>query len=50
MHAPSLAATMTCIYRDDWLAVGDDILLASAGKPTAIGADFLICLGRFRQS
>ncbi len=39
---------MTCIYRDDWLAVGDDILLASAGKLAAIGADFLLCSGQFR--
>ncbi len=42
MHTPSLAATMACIYRDDWPAVGD-IMLASAGKLAAIGADFLIC-------
>ena len=42
MHTPSLAATMACIYRDDWPAVGE-IMLASAGKLAAIGADFLIC-------
>ncbi|HUB12585.1 MAG TPA: amino acid racemase [Acetobacteraceae bacterium] len=42
MHTPSLAATMECIYRDDWQAVGE-IMLASANKLAAIGADFLIC-------
>ena len=42
MHTPSLAATMACIYRDDWAAVGG-IMLASAHKLAAIGADFLIC-------
>lgn len=42
MHTPSLADTMACIYRGDWDAVGD-IMLASARKLAAIGADFLIC-------
>lgn len=42
MHTPSLAATMDCIYRGDWQAVGD-IMLHSAAKLAAIGADFLIC-------
>ena len=42
MHTPSLAATMQCIYRNDWPAVAD-IMLASANKLAAIGADFLIC-------
>jgi aspartate racemase len=42
MHTPSLAATMACIYRGDWQGVGE-IMLASAGKLAAIGADFLIC-------
>jgi aspartate racemase len=42
MHTPSLAATMDCIYRGDWSAVGD-IMLASAEKLASIGADFLIC-------
>jgi aspartate racemase len=42
MHTPSLAATMELIYRGDWQGVGD-IMLASAHKLAAIGADFLIC-------
>jgi aspartate racemase len=42
MHTPSLAATMACIYRGDWQGVGE-IMLASAHKLAAIGADFLIC-------
>ena len=42
MHTPSLAGTMACIYRGDWQGVGE-IMLASAGKLAAIGADFLIC-------
>lgn len=42
MHTPSLAATMECIYHDDWHGVAD-IMLASAQKLASIGADFLIC-------
>jgi aspartate racemase len=42
MHTPPLAATMQCIYRDDWTGVAD-IVLASANKLATIGADFLIC-------
>ena len=42
MHTPSLADTMACIYRGDWQGVGE-IMLASANKLAAIGADFLIC-------
>jgi aspartate racemase len=42
MHTPSLAATMERIYRNDWQGVGE-IMLASAHKLAAIGADFLIC-------
>lgn len=42
MHTPSLAKTMACIYRDDWQGVGE-IMLASARKLAAIGAEFLIC-------
>lgn len=42
MHTPSLAATMGCIYRDDWRGVAD-IMVASAHKLVSIGADFLIC-------
>ncbi|MBI5279771.1 MAG: aspartate/glutamate racemase family protein [Burkholderiales bacterium] len=42
MHTPPLADTMDCIYRDDWQGVAG-IMLASAHKLAAIGADFLIC-------
>jgi aspartate racemase len=42
MHTPSLADTMACIYRGDWQGVGE-IMLASANKLAAIGAEFLIC-------
>jgi aspartate racemase len=42
MHTPSLADYMACIYRDDWRGVGD-IMLASAHKLAAAGADFLVC-------
>ncbi|ROZ72477.1 aspartate/glutamate racemase family protein [Ramlibacter sp. WS9] len=42
MHTPSLADYMECIYRDDWLGVGE-IMLASAAKLAQAGADFLIC-------
>lgn len=42
MHTPSLADYMECIYRGDWEGVGE-IMLASAHKLSAIGADFLIC-------
>ncbi len=42
MHTPSLAATMDCIYRNDWQGVAD-IMLASAYKLVSCGADFLIC-------
>src|SRR5215468_4764147 len=42
MSTPSLAGTMQCIYRGDWDGVGE-IMLASARKLAAIGADFLIC-------
>ena len=42
MHTPSLAGYMTCIYQDDWPAVGE-LMLASAHKLASIGADFLIC-------
>jgi aspartate racemase len=33
---------MECIYRDDWQGVGD-LMLSSANKLAAIGAQFLIC-------
>jgi len=42
LHSYSLADYMECIYRGDWLAVGE-LMLASAEKLAAIGADFLIC-------
>ena len=42
MHTPSLADYMACIYRNDWAGVGD-VMLASARKLAAAGADFLIC-------
>jgi aspartate racemase len=42
MHTPPLADYMQCVYRDDWRGVGD-LMLASAHKLAAIGADFLIC-------
>ena len=42
MHTPSLADYTACLYRDDWLGVGD-LMLASAEKLARIGAGFLIC-------
>jgi len=42
MHTHPLAEYMECIYRDDWKGVGD-LMLSSAEKLAAIGADFLIC-------
>ena len=42
MHTPSLADYMRCIDRDDWQGVAG-LMLASANKLAAIGADFLIC-------
>jgi len=42
MHTYSLAQYMAPIYRDDWAAVGS-LMLASAQKLAAIGADFVIC-------
>jgi aspartate racemase len=42
MHTPSLADYMERIYRNDWPAVAE-LMLASAHKLAAIGADFLIC-------
>jgi aspartate racemase len=42
MHTPSLADYMELIYRGDWNAVGE-LMLESARKLKAIGADFLIC-------
>jgi aspartate racemase len=42
LHTPPLADYMACIYRSDWPGVGE-VMLASANKLAAIGADFLIC-------
>ena len=42
MHTPSLADTMSLIYRGDWQGVGD-VMLGSANKLAGMGADFLIC-------
>jgi aspartate racemase len=42
MHTPSLADYMDRIYRGDWQAVGE-LMLVSAEKLARIGADFLIC-------
>jgi|SRR5436190_3526732 len=42
MHTTSLAEYMAPIRRGDWAGVGE-IMLASARKLAAIGADFVIC-------
>ena len=42
MHTPSLADYTACFGRDDWPGVGA-LMLASANKLAAVGADFLIC-------
>jgi aspartate racemase len=42
VHTPSLADYMAYIYRGDWTGVGE-LMLASARKLKAAGADFLIC-------
>ena len=42
MHTPSLAEYMSCLGRGDWPGVAE-LMLSSARKLTAIGADFLIC-------
>ncbi len=42
MHTPSLAGYVHCLDQDDWAGVGE-LMLASARKLAAIGADFLIC-------
>jgi len=42
MHTHSFGAYMQHIYRGDWPAVAE-LMLASAHKLAAIGADFLIC-------
>ena len=42
MHSQSLAEYVRCLERDDWPGVAE-LMLASATKLAAIGADFLIC-------
>jgi len=42
MHTPSLERYMECLRRDDWDGVAE-LMIESANKLTAIGADFLIC-------
>lgn len=42
MHTPPLAAYVACLERGDWPAVAA-LMLTSARKLAAIGADFLIC-------
>src|SRR5437667_5301521 len=42
MHTHSLAEHVDCLERGDWDGVGE-LMLASAHKLAAIGADFLIC-------
>jgi len=41
MHTQSLADYIACIARGDWQSVAE-LMLASANKLAAIGADFLI--------
>ncbi len=42
MHTHSLAEYVKCIDRNDWEGVGA-LMLSSANKLAAVGADFLIC-------
>jgi aspartate racemase len=42
MHTPPLAQYVACLDRDDWAGVAE-LMLASARKLAACGADFLIC-------
>jgi aspartate racemase len=42
MHTHALAEYMKCIHANDWRGVGE-LMLSSANKLAAIGADFLIC-------
>jgi aspartate racemase len=42
MHTHSLADYMKCVDRGDWVGVAE-LMLSSAHKLAAIGADFLIC-------
>lgn len=42
MHTPSLADYVACLKGGDWKGVGE-LMLGSAEKLAAVGADFLIC-------
>ena len=42
LHTHSLADYMKCIERGDWPGVGE-LMLSSARKLAAVGAEFLIC-------
>jgi aspartate racemase len=42
MHTHSLADYVACLERDDWQGVAA-LMLTSADKLAAIGAEFLIC-------
>jgi aspartate racemase len=42
MHTPSMADYVRCLERGDWPGVAE-LMLASANKLAAMGADFLIC-------
>jgi aspartate racemase len=42
MHTPPFADYSACLDRNDWVGVGE-LMLLSARKLAAIGADFLIC-------
>ncbi len=42
LHTPSLADYVACLKRGDWAGVSE-LMLASAQKLAACGADFLIC-------
>lgn len=42
MHTPSFADYVACIGNDDWQGVAE-LMLRSADKLAAVGADFLIC-------
>ena len=42
MHTHSLASYVECVNRGDWTGVGE-LMLSSAQKLAAAGADFLIC-------
>jgi aspartate racemase len=42
VHTFSFADYMACISRNDWIGVSE-LMLASANKLQAVGADFLIC-------